>query len=372
MTASVPGLLGGEVPAAVAGRVLLHAGYRRAARYRDRVDAAVSGLVLAGPGALARAGQLREEGFEAALLVDEAGYRDAAATEEAPFPAVDDGPAPLFGDPLEHQMLAHLAFADAALTPTGYLHAGQVGALEAAVERVRCLGDPRVVLTVPFDVHWLQAGSLERLADALGRYPGPKALIVGGGAADVPRAVSGLVRLVERVPGAGVLRAGLSAFGCVARGGGFAAFGADGSMRRTAPPAPKDEGSRGGPGSPAVLFPDLMEFFLGFTLAKRLADEVPDCWCDQCQGASLGRFHTMAEQTAAAGHNVCTLTDWVRQMCALDAADRGAWWRRRCRHALSSYAVWNERIKEKRFAAPAELAAWAELPVPKASVQQVR
>ena len=128
------------------------------ARHRGRVDASSSGLVLTGNGALAKAGQLREEGFDAALLVDEGCYRVAAASEEAPFPVLDNEPAPLFGDPLEHLMPAHLASVDLALTPTGYLHAGAVGALETAAARGTRLGDPRVVFTVPIDASWLHRG----------------------------------------------------------------------------------------------------------------------------------------------------------------------------------------------------------------------
>ncbi|MER8012382.1 hypothetical protein [Streptomyces sp. NPDC094149] len=40
------------------------------------------------------------------------------------------------------------------------------------------------------------------------------------------------------------------------------------------PPAPQ-AASRGGPGSQAVLFPELMDFFLGLTLAKRFDGEAP-------------------------------------------------------------------------------------------------
>ncbi len=372
MTASTPVPLGGRVPAAVAGRVLLQVGHRRSARYRDRVDASVSGLVLTGDGALAKAGQLREEGFDAALLVDEARYRVAAATDEAPFPGLDDGPAPLFGDPLEHQMLAHLAFADIALAPTGYLHAGAGGALEAAAARVARLADPRVVLTVPVDAEWLTAGPLEYLAEVLHRYPVPAALVVGGRPLSTPGGVAGLARLLDRGPGTGVLRAGLGAFGGLAQGAGFAAFGADGSMRRAAPPEPERPASGGGPGSPVVLFPELMGFFLGLTLAKRFGDEAPACWCEQCEGERLDRFTTMAQQVDAAGHNASAVMEWVRQLRAVDEADRAGWWRQRCRQALDGYAVWNARIQQvPGFTAAPELSAWSGMPAPSTAVQRV-
>ncbi len=362
MTASTPSPLSGKVPAAVADRVLLQVGHRRAARYRGRVDASSSGLVLTGNGALAKAGQLREEGFDAALLVDEGCYRVAAASEEAPFPVLDNEPAPLFGAPLEHLMLAHLAFADLALTPTGYLHAGAIGALEAAAARVTRLGDPRVVFTVPIDASWLHPGQVEYLAEVLHRVPRSKAVLVGG-RPDARGAAGGLVRLLELVPGIGVLRAGLGAFGGLAWGAGFTAFGGDASMRHTVPPAPAQTASGGGPGSPAVLFPELMDFFLGLTLAKRFDGEAPACSCEECQGERLDRFTSMAQQVPAAGHNASSLMVWVRRLRAVDAADRAAWWRQQCREALDSVAVWNARIQQlSGFTVSSDLSAWAELP----------
>lgn len=370
MTARAPAPLDGTVPEAIANRVLLQVGHRRAGRYRGRVDTSVSGLVLTGDGALAKAGQLREEGFDGALLVDEACYRHAAASDEAPFPGVDTGPAPLFGDPLEHLMLAHLAFADLALTPTGYLHAGAVEALEAAAARVTRLGDPRVVFAVPVDASWLHPGPVEYLAEVLSRMAGPKAVLVGG-RPDARGGAAGLVRLLEMVPGVGVLRAGLGAFGGLARGAGFAAFGADASMRHIVPPAPAQASSGGGPGSPAVLFPELMDFFLGLTLAKRFDGEAPGCSCEECQGAPLDRFTSMEQQVPAAGHNASSLMVWARQLRAVDAAGRAAWWRQQCRQALDNSALWNNRIQQRPgFTASPDLCAWAELPARRAVAQQ--
>lgn len=180
MTAGSPFPLRAHAPTPLADRVLLQVGHRREARVRNWVDAAASGLVLTGEGALAKAGKLRGEGFDAALLVDEARCQRDFATKEAPFPQLEDGPAPLFGDALEHQMLAHLAFADMALTPTGYLAAGGVEALEAAAGRVARLGDPRVVFAVPIEAGWLYPGAVQHLADVLLGVGGPSAVLVGG------------------------------------------------------------------------------------------------------------------------------------------------------------------------------------------------
>ncbi|MFC1421278.1 hypothetical protein [Streptacidiphilus cavernicola] len=363
MTAGVPVPLRGSVPTVLADRVLLQVGHRRSARYRDWVDFSHSGLVLTGQGALAKAGQLREEGFEAALVVDEARYTLAEATPQAPFPGIDDGPAPLFGEPLEHLMLAQLAFADVALTPTGYLPAGADQALEAAALQVARLGDPRVVFAVPMDAGWLYPGVLEYLADVLSTVPGPKAVMIGG-RPDPRIAAAGLARLLELVPGTGVLRTGLGAFGGLALGAGFTAFGVDASMRQLLPPAAAPAPSGGGPGSPAVLFPELMNLFLGLTLAQRFDGDAPQCRCAHCQGEPLDRFLSMAQQVPAAGHNAAVLMEWVRQLHAVGTGARGAWWQDRCQKALDAYAVWNNRIGQKRgFTAWADLFAWAELTV---------
>lgn len=367
MAASAPVPVGGEIPTTVADRVLLQVGSRREARIRPWVDAATSGLVLTGKGALTKAVRLREAGFVAPLLVDEARYQLAYATERAPFPGLDEGPTPLFrSDRLEELMTAHLAFADAALTPTGYVAAGAAGALEAAAARVRRLGDPRVVFCAPVDSGWLYPGALEQFAEVLRSVPGPVAVLLGG-RAEPQASAAGLARLLQLVPGAGVLRTGMSAFGALGLGAGFSAFGVDSSMRQVLPP---DAQSRrnGGPGSPSVLFAELMNFYLGLTLAGRFNGQAPPCTCDCCQGEPLDRFLDMTQQVPAAGHNACILTGWARQSHALDAVERGAWWRGMCRSALGRYPLWSQRVRhEQGFAVGTDLPVWAHLPVPESA-----
>ncbi|WP_446044712.1 hypothetical protein [Streptomyces olivaceus] len=363
MAASSPIPERGEVPAAVAGRVLLQVGSRREARIRPWIDAAASGLVLTGKGALAKAVRLREAGFAAPLLVDEARYQAEYATVQAPFPGLEDGPASLFGNQLEELMTAQLAFADAALTPTGYVAAGAAAALEAAAAQVRRLGDPRVVFCAPVDAGWLYPGALEQLAEVLRSVPGPVAVLVGG-RPEPQAAAAGLARLLQLVPGAGALRGGMGAFGVLGLGAGFSAFGVDSSMRQVLPPDAQSR-SGGGPGSPSVLFAELMNFYLGLTLAGRFNGQAPPCMCDCCQGEPLDRFLDMSQQVPAAGHNACVLTGWARQSHALDALDRGAWWRSMCRSALERYPLWSQRIRhEQGFAVGADLPVWAHLPVP--------
>ncbi|MFD4998707.1 hypothetical protein [Streptomyces buecherae] len=352
--------------------MLLQVGSRREARIRPWVDAAASGLVLTGKGALTKAVRLREAGFAAPLLVDEARYQLAYATEEAPFPGLDEGPTPLFGhDRLEELMTAHLALADAALTPTGYVAAGAADVLEAAAARVRRLGDPRVVFCAPVDAGWLYPGALERLAEVLRSVPGPVAVLVGG-RPEPQAAAAGLARLLPQVPGAGVLRTGLGAFGALGLGAGFSAFGVDSSMRQVLPPETQSRPG-GGPGSPSVLFAPLMNFYLGLTLATRFSGQAPECACECCRGGALDRFLDMAQQVPAAGHNACVLSGWARQSHALEVAERGPWWRGMCRSALERYPQWSQRVSHKQgFAVGAELPVWAQLPVPEGLPGRVR
>jgi hypothetical protein len=228
-----------------------------------------------------------------------------------------------------------------------------------------------MVFTVPVDSGWLRPGPLDYLCDVLRPVPGPKAVLVGG-RADPLGSAAGLSRLLQLVPGTGVLRSGLGAFGCLVQGAGFAAFGIDGSMRRAAPPATARKASGGGPSSPMVLFPELMAFSLGLTLAKRFDGEAPACSCEQCEGECLDRFSSMAQQSAAAGHNACVLMGWARELLAVDAVDRVDWWQRRCRQALDGYPMWNARIGQiQGFTASPELRAWAERPARRVAVQQM-
>ncbi|RCG13256.1 hypothetical protein DQ392_33660 [Streptomyces reniochalinae] len=211
------------------------------------------------------------------------------------------------------------------------------------------------------------------LGDVLVRnVPGPVAVLVGG-SPEPQAAAAGLARLLQQVPGAGVLRTGLGAFGALGLGAGFSAFGVDSSMRQVLPPETQSRPG-GGPGSPSVLCAPLMNFYLGsrwrpVSTVRPLSAHASAAGARRWTVFSTWRSRCMP----AAGHNACVLTGWARQSHALDAAERGRWWQGICRSALERYPQWSQRVRhEQGFAVGPELPVWARMPVPERAPGRVR
>lgn len=352
------------------GRMLLHVSPARVGFFRPQLDAGRSGLVLCGTGALQQARKLRSvEQFSGPLLVDPAVYEVRAASEEEPFPDASEGTFG-FDDPLAVSLAEQRAVGvTAPMTPTGYLHAEDSDALKAAVRRVAALHDPQVVFAAPVDVGWLrEEDSVRQLIAYLRLLPGPKALMLGGQMdplARHPRAVDHLRRIVTDVPGAALLRTDLAAFGALAAGAAFTAFGAGSKLRHIVAPGQKAETSKGFSTSPHVLFPELMHFFLGKTLADRFAGAAaPICGCAACEEVrALDSFASNAgdRQARAAAHNVAVMMEWLRTLTVLaPGSARQRWWHERCLTAVGRYPLLNAQLLQPNgFKVPPQLKRWA-------------
>lgn len=355
------------------GRMLIQVAPARADAVRGQLDTGRSGLVLCGSGALKKAAALRErDGFGGALLVDPAAYETSAASENDPFPHIDSGTF-AFDDPLEVSLAEQRAAkVTAPLTPTGYIHAERSDVLHTAVQRVKALNDPAVIFTVPIDVAWLgDEESVNQLIAYLRLVDGAKAIMLGGQMDPLARfahAVANLRRVITEVPGAALLRSDLAAFGALAHGAAFTAFGSGSRLRHIVPPDEKAKTTKGFAQSPHVLFPELMDFFLGATLAKRFAVvEAPRCSCAACAGQrALDVFSSNRGTLSAdaAAHNIAVLMEWLRTLHAVTpGTQRQVWWHERCRHATEQYPLVNAMIEQAgAFKVPEQLKRWAATP----------
>ncbi|MFG3250585.1 hypothetical protein [Streptomyces sp. NPDC048187] len=360
------------------GRMLIQVSAARFGYVQGQVDSQRSGLILCGTDAVKRAGFLRhKEGYAGALLIDPAVYEHHVATENNPFP-YDAEPTLFLDDPLELSLAEQRAAGvTLPMTPTGYISAEDSDALRAAVTRVTELDDPSVIFTAPVDVSWLRDDeSTRQLIAYLQMIKGPKAIMLGGQMDPLARyakAVGNLKQLVEQVPATALLRTDLAAFGALAFGAGFTAFGASSKYRHIVAPGEKPQTNKSVPvQSPHVLFADLMAFFLGETIAKRYGGaEAPLCFCSACGGTrSLDSFTSNRGglPAAAAAHNVAVLMEWLRTLASVKPGpERQRWWYDRCRKALDQYEVINTSIRQpKAFKPPAQLDRWAST-VPAAS-----
>lgn len=350
------------------GRLLLQVSTARLGSVRPQLDPRRSGLVLCGKDAAAKAAALRfKEGYAGPLLIDPAVYTVSAATEEQPFPC-DLQPTLFLDDPLELSLAQQRdAGVTLPMTPTGYIRAEDSDALVSAVTRVLELDDPTVIFAAPIDVAWLRDDeSVRQLIAYLRTVKGPKAIMLGGQMDPLARyakAVGHLKRLVEEVPEAALLRTDLAAFGALAAGASFTAFGASSTYRHIVAPGEKPKTGGGFAKSPHVLFPDLMAFFLGAKIAERYAGaEAPTCFCAACNGVTaLDAFTNIRGHlpAAAAAHNVAILMEWLRTLTAVEPSARLQWWYDRCRTALDQYPVINTSIRQPgAFEPPEQLTRW--------------
>ncbi|MFJ2893083.1 hypothetical protein ACIO53_44360 [Streptomyces sp. NPDC087305] len=352
-------------------RMLLQVSTARLGYVKAQLDEERSGLVLCGDDAVQKASALRfKEGYIGALLIDPAVYQVSAATEENPFPC-DVQPTLFLDDPLELSLAEQRdAGVTLPMTPTGYIRAEDSDALRAAVIRLLELDDPTVIFAAPIDVSWLRdEESTRQLIAYLRKIKGPKAIMLGGQMDPLSRyakAVGHLKQLVEELPDAALLRTDLAAFGALAAGAAFTAFGASSTYRHIIAPGEKPKTSGGGfPTSPHVLFPELMAFFLGQKIAKRYGGaDVPVCFCGSCKGdLALDVFTSNSGelQAAAAAHNIAVLMEWLRTLIAAEPGiARQQWWYDRCRTALDQYSLINASVRNPRaFEPPEQLKRWA-------------
>ncbi|MFJ9846859.1 hypothetical protein ACIRYZ_41790 [Kitasatospora sp. NPDC101155] len=346
-------------------RLLIQVDASRVGFVRDQLDPTLSGLVISGPKALRKASELRNDDYAGVLIADPAFYEDGVATAREPYLSrTDELPA---ADPLGQAVQEQLAVgATAALTPTGYLRAGDTAAVRAAVREVSAREDPRIVLTLPIDVGWLRGDLVGRLIEELGVAPGMKAVMLGGQLdplASFPESLTGLAQVLAQVPRTALLRADLAAFGALARGAVFAGYGLSGRFRHVVPPGEPAKSS-GFADSPAVLFPELMALFLGKTLARRFAaTHAPVCECAACGRRPLDSFPTNRDVRPAAQHNTAVLMSWQRTLQTMAIGpDRQRWWQERCRAAVNRYPLVNAAIRQPNgFKVQPQLLRWSLL-----------
>ncbi|SMD27629.1 hypothetical protein [Kibdelosporangium aridum] len=158
-----------------------------------------------------------------------------------------------------------------ALTPTGYLQAGDSDALRAAVRAAREIGRDDVLFSAPLDIGWFLNDHIDHLIAVLATLPLPKAVFLGGQFDPMDRYRDGVPNLRRVVAEAGdiaVFRTDLTGFDAMSQGAFATSIGSGGSLRHIIPFGQirrsnnKDE-------SPSVLYGDLMTFYKGSTLADK-------------------------------------------------------------------------------------------------------
>ncbi|MFD8736581.1 hypothetical protein ACFV06_16940 [Streptomyces sp. NPDC059618] len=372
-----PRILDASVPAAplLQDRVLLHENARFVPQMRSQLDDDLGGVVTTGEKAGERAYQLRELGYNGALLIDTEAYKTHTATEDAPF-LLDE--SELFSTVDASLELQKARSASAALTPTGYIPPGASRVLKAVMKQAQRIERADTVVSLPISTVWLTDEYVDQLIGVCRRIPHLKALTLVRQfdpmeqAKNVP---ANLRRITSELADLGLLRSDLAALDALAYGAVFAGIGADSARRHSTPPDEVtlvSDQNHGGPAYPSVLMPSLMCFKGARSLDRLYANDPPmTCNCGICDGRGLDRFFDPGGEARreSEDHNISTWSAWVIELLARKAGlERKTWWRDRCAAAVDQYALENQRLglsanATAGFRVPDPLRSWATLPI---------
>ncbi|WP_406337625.1 hypothetical protein [Streptomyces sp. NBC_00649] len=316
------------------------------------------GIVLCGADAAAAAKGFKYTADGKPLLIDQQAYEHEATAEEPfyPTPGLNADLLPLFESGLLEQQHAGQLHngATAALTPTGYLKAGDRSAVRAATERARDLDPSTTIFLVPLDGQWLKTvDAIDFLARTLESVPHLKAIALGADRNPLNTAIAAqnLRALVTRLHRVALIRTDLAGLEAFAHGAIFASIGMQTSLRHISRPGGQPPFSRG-QYTTAVLHPDLMDYFKADKLATLYGRQDATCTCSVCNGRQLTRFdHTRDDQAEANLHNIAIWLPWVEELQrSAPGRERRNAWHEICRTAYDAYQEHREKL-----AAPGEL-----------------
>jgi hypothetical protein len=296
------------------------------------LPAATSGLVLVSGKQHATVSELRQCFPDLTLAAEPKGAGSAFATVQEPFVLpIGDG---LFDWPLSRVLDGQLeAGASFAITPTGYLQAGDADPLRAAIDKLNALDRDDVLFYLPADPLWVAGDDRSQFVALLKQSRHPIGLALGADT-DPQRekgVPAGMRDVCHEVPGVMPWRADLSAFDGLTHGANAAAFGLRGSQRHVVEPGHKGWANLADR-TPRVLMVELLRFLRSGAIADRYAAVGgPACLCPVCQGKPLGRF-VAREDAEADRHNVFSVLGLFGEMLASSTL-RQAWWQGRLREA---------------------------------------
>lgn len=362
----------GNASRTIAGRLLVHASAEAAVDVADLVDPASSGLVVAAKKLVDTARQLRDEhGFSGVLILDPQAYTEYWATPDQPFRELPDR---LFGGSTAEQIQEQIdAGADAAMTPTGCIRAGDAASLRAALEQATALEREDVIVTVPLEAGWLQGGKADIAVDMLSRVDLPKAVLIAAQfnppeqVTPAHESVLNERRLAAEPSATALFRRDLAALDAVAHGALAGSVGTSGDLRHIIPPGQKrffKPPRKGEPPdqSPNILVPDLRAYLRGSTIAERFREAAaPACSCAVCGGRRLSTFSGRADWTAARRHDVTTWSEWLPNIAGQQApTDRAQYWTGLCRHGIANHEVYDNLAgRPGTFRPPLPLTIWS-------------
>ncbi len=291
------------------GRTLFVTGDRDALHHALLVDPNVEGLVLTSSNMYKDLPRVRRSAPGVITIVEPKYAMTEFATPERPFivPSADDG---LFrwsvAEALDHQRRAG---ADVAITPTGYIQAGEPDTVRAAVKAGNALRRDDMLLHVFLAPTYLRPDNLGQTTAILANASSPIALTVGStrNPMDHRGVVDGVRHLVDKLEWVMPWRTDLEAFDAMAHGAPAASIGTIPSTRHGVPAGKRGQANNDDR-SPAVLVPHLARYIRSGQLRRWFAaTSGPTCNCLVCRGRPLDRFDDNdADRVTAMRHNLLT------------------------------------------------------------------
>jgi hypothetical protein len=351
-------------------RILTYAPPRYVSTVLPHLDRRYGGLVLAGANAAERIQQLNDDDYDGPVLIDPAAYENYTATAEAPF-RLPDGRLidPTLSETLDEQLQAG---ASVALTPTGYIKAGDIASLRAAVRVVHDLGRRDVVFVAPIDVSLVDNPFIHEVTSILAEVECPIGLILGSQFDPLHRApgriIPNLRNLAVSVP-LMPLRTDFNAFDLVAHGAFAGAIGTGGRLRHAVDPAVQARSWNRRDESPSVLFVELLCWWRGRKLADLYGNRpraARICLCAVCQRRRPTRLVRRRHQQEAIGHAVAVWSSYVADMLAQPTMrGRATYWHNLCVGSVREHDFISQHLGlygNTRLRPQAALAQWATLP----------
>jgi hypothetical protein len=257
--------------------------------------------------------------------------------------------------------------ASGALTPTGFIPAGDADAMKAAVHIANGLDRRDTLLWMPAWYTWAREPDVSQFIAIARRSAHPIALTLGdaGDPLKHPGVPEGLRRIVAEVPRLVVWRTDLAGIDGLVHGALAAAVGVTAGLRHTTEP-----GKNGFSPNPADRTPRvLLDHMLRFVTARKMQEEwfastpAPSCDCDVCGGHQLDRFTSVpADHIEAYRHNIVRLTAMHTDLlaCGTSGLARKDWWREWLEDARAAHTELEGQISSK-VPFPAVLESWSRL-----------
>lgn len=350
-------------------RVLVVAGSSGQHTYPDLIRAnassiATTGLVVCGTEATATARRLRAAHPSLFLMIDPIESERFSASADAPFPqsgAEDDGliPPATLAERVDAQIQAG---ASVALTPTGYIRAGDHQALRAVITEANKLIRDDVVVLLPLANQWLVGPALKTTTAAVSRSRHPVAITLCDSNSDPMRRAGVLVgaQVLANMDSAPMFhRTDLAGLHLMAHGALAATVGVIASKRRGAVPRKKGTAYRTKRGA-NVLVADLLRYRRSLDMQDQwyASRAAPTCDCQVCGGQALDRFSSDEyDCLEAAKHNALAVLEYVN--AATSAGGFPKAWSDQVRDAITAHEALSQYVGTT-VDPPAELLAWSK------------